>query len=63
MITLGDEDDLLKDIEEGVEIAINRLGYDRDAVDPIKFNKLAYLAIHEFDLPITYGWYNTVQPR
>jgi hypothetical protein len=57
MITLGDEDDLLKDIEEGVEIAIHRLGYDADAVDPIKFNKLGYLAIHEFDLPITYGWY------
>ena len=57
MLTLGDEDDLLEDIKEGVEIAMNRRGYDEDAVDPIKLNKLAYFAIQEFELPITYGWY------
>jgi len=57
MFTLGDEDDLLEDINEGVEIAMYRRGYDADDIDPIKLNKLAYLAIHEYDLPITYGWY------
>lgn len=57
MITLGDEDDLLEDIKNGVEIAMSRRGYDADDIDPIKFNKLAYLAIQEYDLPITYGWY------
>lgn len=57
MITLGDEDDLLDDIKEGVEIAMQRRGYDSEDIDPIKFNKLAYLAIQEYDVPITYGWY------
>jgi hypothetical protein len=57
MLTLGDEDDLLEDITEGVEIAMYRRGYDADDIDPIKLNKLAYLAIEEYDLPITYGWY------
>ena len=57
MITLGDEDDLLDDIKEGVEIAMQRRGYNSGNIDPIKFNKLTYLAIHEYDIPITYGWY------
>ena len=57
MHTLGDEDDLLEDVKEGVEIAMHRQGYGEDAVDPIKLNKLAYFAIREFELPITYGWY------
>src|SRR5699024_3155177 len=45
------------DIKEGVEIAMHREGYPADAVDPIKFNKLAYLAIQDLEIPITYGWY------
>lgn len=57
MITLGDEDDLLEDVKEGVDIAMHRRGFDDGDVDPIKFNKLAYFAVEEFDLPITYGWY------
>jgi len=57
MFTLGDEDGILEDIKEGVEIAMHRKGYDSDSVDPIKFNKLAYFAIKEYDVPITYGWY------
>jgi hypothetical protein len=32
-------------------------GNDADDIDPIKLNKLAYLAIEEYDLPIIYGWY------
>ncbi|MDY6774840.1 MAG: hypothetical protein SV253_01930 [Halobacteria archaeon] len=57
MFTLGDEDSILDDIKEGVEIAMHRKGYGSDSVDPIKFNKLAYFAIKEYDIPITYGWY------
>lgn len=57
MITLGDEDDLLEDIKEGVEIAIQRRGYESDDIDPIKFNKLTYIAVEEFGTPLTYGWY------
>ncbi|SFS42408.1 hypothetical protein [Halostagnicola kamekurae] len=57
MLTLSDEDDLLEDIMEGVEIALARTGFDGEHVDPITVNKLAYLAIQEFEPPITYGWY------
>jgi hypothetical protein len=57
MFTLGDEDRVLEDIKEGVEIAMYKNGYDPDSVDPIKFNKLAYFAIKEYKVPITYGWY------
>lgn len=57
MITLGDEDDLLEDIKEGVEIAMQRRGYESKDIDPIKFNKLSYLAIQEYNIPITFGWY------
>lgn len=57
MLTLGDEDGLLEDMKEGVEIAMEREGHVPSDIDPIKFNKLAYLTIREFDLPITFGWY------
>jgi len=57
MLTLGDEDDLLKDIEEGIQIAMEREGYPSDAVDPIKVNKLAHFAVQDLGVPLTYGWY------
>ncbi|RKD95649.1 hypothetical protein [Halopiger aswanensis] len=57
MLTLGDEDDLLKDIEEGIQIAMEREGYPSDAIDPIKVNKLAHFAIQDIGVPLTYGWY------
>lgn len=57
MLTVGDEDDLLHDIEEGIQIAMHRRGYSADEVDPIKVNKLAYFAIQDLGVPITYGWY------
>lgn len=57
MLTLGDEDDLLKDIQEGIQIAMHRQGVDAAAIDRIKFNKLAYFAIQEYDIPVTFGWY------
>lgn len=57
MLTIGDEDDILKDVVEGIEIALNRTEHSDDDLDPIKVNKLAYLAIQDLELPITYGWY------
>jgi len=57
MLTVGDEADLLVDIEEGIQIAMHRREYSADAIDPIKVNKLAYFAIQDLDVPITYGWY------
>jgi hypothetical protein len=57
MVTLGEEDDALEDIREGIEIAMSDRGYEGGDVDDIKFNKLAYFAIQEYGLPITYGWY------
>lgn len=57
MLTVGDEDDLLNDIEEGIQIAMHRRGYSADDIDPIKVNKLAYFAIQDLGVPITYGWY------
>jgi len=57
MLTYSEERSILDDIQEGVEIAMHREGYHSDAVDPIKVNKLAYFAIHKFDLGVTFGWY------
>lgn len=58
MLTYEDEEDLLQDIKEGVSIALARTGLDSEGyVDDIKLNKLAYFAIQEYDLNITYGWY------
>lgn len=57
MITLGEENDSLEDIQEGVELLMSERGYEEGDIDDIKFNKLAYFAIQEFGLPITYGWY------
>jgi len=57
MLTIGEEEDLLKDIEEGIRIAMDREGYSSDSIDPIKVNKLAHFAIQDLDVPVTYGWY------
>lgn len=57
MLTLGDEDDLLLDIMEGIQIAMDREGYSSDSIDPIKVNKLAHFAIQDLGVPLTYGWY------
>lgn len=56
MLTFEDEDDLLKDIREGVSIALDEYPGEGE-VDDIKFNKLAYFAIQNYNLDITYGWY------
>jgi len=57
MLTTGDEENLLADIKEGIQIAMYRRGDSADDVDPIKVNKLAYFAIQDLDVPVTYGWY------
>lgn len=57
MLTYGEERALLEDIQEGIAIAMDRQGASADQIDPIKVNKLAYFAIREFDLGITFGWY------
>lgn len=57
MLTYSEERSLMEDLKEGVEIALNARGRSGDDLDDIKANKLAYLAIQEFDLDITYGWF------
>lgn len=58
MLTFGDEDDLQEDIKEGVAIALDFCDFgDEGYIDDIKLNKLAYFAIQQFDLDITYSWY------
>lgn len=57
MLTLGEEDDLLEDIQEGIRIAMHRQGYSSTSIDSIKVNKLSHFVIQNKDIPITYGWY------
>lgn len=57
MLTIGDEEDLLEDIIEGLEIALHRTGQSSENVDPIKVNKLVFFAIRDLGVPVTYGWY------
>lgn len=62
MVTEWQERLLLQDIMDGLAAAIREAeceGRDVDIaeLDAIKLNKLAYLAIEEFDVPITYSWY------
>ena len=57
MTTLWQEEEILRDIVDGLNAAIHEEGWDQDDLDPIKFNKLLYLAVGYFDLPITYRWY------
>ena len=56
MLTLGEEDELVEDIKEGIQIAMDRTGFEGE-IDRIKLNKLVYLAIRDNSVPITYGWY------
>lgn len=58
MLTFEEENDLINDIREGAALALEE-GELRDEgyIDNIKLNKLAYLAIQEFNLDITYGWF------
>lgn len=57
MTTPLEEELIFEDIIDGLGIAIHEEGWDYDQIDPIKFNKLVYLAVKYFDLPVTYRWY------
>lgn len=57
MTTLWQEEEILRDIVDGLNAAIDEQGWDHTELDPIKFNKLLYLAVDHFELPITYRWY------
>lgn len=57
MTTPIEEELIIEDIIDGLGIAIHEEGWDYDQIDPIKFNKLLYLAVKHFDLPVTYRWY------
>jgi len=51
------ESEILQDILDGLNAAIADESWDHEELDPIKFNKLLYLAVDHFRLPITYRWY------
>lgn len=63
MLTRGDENDLLEDIKEGIQIALfngieeGRFEEAEIQLDPIRINKLAYIAVEELGLDLTFGWY------
>lgn len=62
MVTEWQERLLLQDIMDGLAAAIREAesggrDVDIDQLDSIKLNKLAYLAVEEFDVPVTYSWY------
>lgn len=57
-LTPWEERQILQDIIDGLGAAIDeRDDWSPHQVDDIKFNKLLYLAIDGFELPITYRWY------
>lgn len=59
MTTPWEERQILRDIVDGLNAAIaaNPLSWDSDDIDPIKLNKLVYLAVDHFDLNVTYRWF------
>jgi Fe-S-cluster formation regulator IscX/YfhJ len=58
MTTSWGETEALRDIVEGLGAAIaEEKSWEKEQLDPIKFNKLLFLAVRDFELPITYQWY------
>ena len=57
MVTPWEEEQLLKDVMDGLGVAIHDTQVDIEKLNSIKLNKLFYLAVDEFDLPITYSWF------
>lgn len=51
------ERELIRDIIDGLNAAIEANDWDHAALDPIKFNKLLYRAVQRFEVPVTYRWY------
>ena len=57
MVTPWEEKQLLQDVMDGLSVAIHDTDADVEKLNSIKLNKLLYLAVGEFDLPITYSWF------
>lgn len=57
MTTPWEEKQILRDIVDGLNAAIATQSWEHEELDPIKFNKLLYLAVKHFELPVTYRWY------
>jgi hypothetical protein len=57
MLSSWQEEEILRDILDGLNATVANEELDHTKVDPIKFNKLLFLAVDYFDLPITYRWY------
>lgn len=57
MATTWEQKQILRDVVDGLNAAIEEAELEPADVDPIKFNKLLYLAVDEWDLPVTYWWY------
>jgi hypothetical protein len=53
------EQQVIRDIEEGLGVALSEMGYSRSDLTSIKVNKLVYIALREFyeDTPVTYSWF------
>lgn len=57
MTTGWEEKQILYDVVDGLNAAIDAQEWDSEKLDPIKFNKLLFKAVKAFDLPVTYRWY------
>jgi len=57
MTTPWEEKQILRDVIDGLNLAIEEQSWDPELIDDIKFNKLLYLATDCFDLPVTFWWY------
>ena len=57
MATIWEQKQILRNIVDGLNAAVAEQGLDPEEIDPIKLNKLLYLAVDHFDLPVTYWWY------
>lgn len=57
MVTPWEEEQLLSDVMDGLGAAIHDSQVNPEELNSIKLNKLLYLAVDEFDLPITRSWF------
>lgn len=57
MTSPWEQNQILIDIMDGLGVAIHDEDADITNLSSIKLNKLLYLAVDKFDLPITYSWY------
>jgi len=59
MTTPWEERQIIQGVVDGLNAAIaaNPSSWDYDELDPIKLNKLLFIAVDHFDLDITYRWF------